>query len=77
MKPSEVFAIVIRTVGLIISLVATGLLSFALLNLVLGGPANAAGMIIIGSPILLVGLWLLRGAPKLLAFAFPKENRHE
>ena len=77
MKPSEVFAIVIRTVGLIISLFAAGLLSFALLNLVLGGPVNAGGMIIVGGPILLVGLWLLRGAPRLQAFAFPKEKRHE
>jgi len=76
MKPVDVFAVVIRTVGLIVSLVATGLLSFALLNLVLGGPANAGGMIIVGVPILLMGLWLLRGASSLLAFAFPKEDNH-
>ncbi len=74
MKPVDVFAIVIRTVGLIVYLIASAILSFALLNLVLGGPANAGGMIIVGVPILLMGLWLLRGAPSLLAFAFPKEG---
>ena len=77
MKPADIFAIVIRTVGLIVSLVASATLLFALLNLLLGGPANAVGMIIVGVPILLAGLWLLRGAPPLLAYAFPKNDRHE
>jgi len=76
MKPVEVFAIVIRTVGLIVFLVATAILFWALLNLVLGGPASPGGGIIVGIPILLCGLWLLRGAPQLLAFAFPKEGGH-
>lgn len=76
MKPVEVFSIVIRTVGLIVFLTASAMISFALLNLVLGGPANAGGMIIVGIPILLMGLWLLRGASPLLVFAFPKEEGH-
>jgi len=76
-KPVEVFAIVVRTVGMIVSLAAAAILFWALLNLVLGGPANPVGMIIIGVPILLVGLWLLRGAPSLLAYAFPKDDRRE
>ena len=77
MKPVEVFAIVVRTVGMIVSLAAAAILFWALLNLVLGGPASPVGLIIIGAPILLVGLWLLRGAPPLLVYAFPKEDRHE
>jgi len=47
MKPVEVFAVVIRTVGLIVSLFASAMLFFALLNLILGGPANGGGMIIV------------------------------
>ena len=74
MKPVEIFAIVIRTVGLIVSLIGSAILFWALLNLVLGGPASPGGGIIVGVPILLCGLWLLRGAPPLLAFAFPKEE---
>ncbi len=77
MKPVETFAIVVLTVGLILSLAAAAILFWALLNLVLGGPANAVGMIVVGGPILLVGLWLLRGAPPLLAYAFPKEDSRE
>ncbi len=77
MKPVEVFAIVIRTVGLIVFLIASSILFWALLNLVLGGPASPGGMIIVGLPMLLMSLWLLRGAPRLLAFTFPKEDRHE
>lgn len=73
MKPIEVFAVVIRTVGLIVCLMASAILSFALLTLVLGGPGNAGG-IIVGVPILLMGLWLLRGASPLLAFAFPENE---
>ncbi len=77
MKPVDTFGIVVRTVGLIVCLAAAAILFWALLNLVLGGPANAGGMIIVGGPILLFGLGLLRGAPPLLAFAFPKEHRRE
>ena len=77
MKPVEVFAIVVRTVGLIVSLAAAAILFWGLLNLVLGGPVSAGGMIIVGVPKLLVGLWLLRGGPPLLAFAFPNKDRQE
>jgi len=35
MKPADVFAVVIRTVGLIVSLIASVMLSFALLTLTL------------------------------------------
>ena len=77
MKPVESFAIVVRTVGLIVTLAAAAILFWALLNLVLGGPASAGGIIMVGGPMLLVGLWLLRGAPPLLAYAFPKEDRRD
>ena len=77
MKPAETFAVVIRTVGLIAFLVASAILFWALLNLILGGPANLAGLFVVGIPLLLVGLWLLRGAPQLLSFAFPMGDRHD
>lgn len=77
MKPVEVFAVVVHTVGMIVSLAGAAILFWALLNLVLGGPASPIGLTIIGVPTMLVGLWLLRGSPGLLAYAFPKEDRRE
>jgi hypothetical protein len=64
-KPSDVFGIVVRTVGLLL------LLGVAILSLPLRGPYNVAELIVFGFPTLVVGLWLLRGAPLLVSFAYP------
>jgi hypothetical protein len=73
MKPSEMFGVVVRSVGLLLVLPALGTQFFAILSLVLGGPGNAVGMMILSLPVLLVGLWLLRGAPGIMAFAYPEK----
>jgi hypothetical protein len=73
MKPAEAFAVVVRSIGLIICLVSGAVLCWAFIVLVFGGPRNAAGILIIGGPPLLVGLWLLRGAPRLIRFAYPND----
>ncbi len=74
MKPSDIFGIVVRTVGLIVTMTALWTLGWAMLNLAGGGPGNAPGLLIAGIPELLVGLWLLRGARSLVRFAFPQEQ---
>jgi uncharacterized membrane protein len=73
MKPSEIFGIVVRTVGLILTLIAFSQICFALLNTVGGGPGYASGYFF-GIPGLVVGLWLLRGAKSLVSFAFPEQH---
>lgn len=60
MKPIDLFTVIIRTVGLLVSLTGSARLFWGLLNLVLGGPASVSGMLIVGIPMLSVGLWLLR-----------------
>jgi hypothetical protein len=77
MKPSETFGVVVRSVGLVIVVMAGGTLGFALLTIVMGGPASAGGLMILGFPPLCAGLWLLRGAPGLVAFAYPDERVSE
>lgn len=77
MKPSEVFGVVIRAIGLVVVVWAVGILGFALMNLVGGGPASVVGLSIIGIPVLLFGLWLLRGAPAVVRFAYPSRLRDE
>lgn len=75
MKPVDIFAVAVRIVGLIICAGTGNFLFFALINLVLGGPANVTGLAIVSLPPFLVGLWFLRGAPGVIAFAYPGENR--
>jgi hypothetical protein len=65
------FSIVVRTVGLLACLASGACLFFGLITLVLGGPANGAGIVIVFGPVFVAGLWLLRGAPAVIAFAFP------
>jgi hypothetical protein len=74
MKDRNVFGIVVRTVGLIVVLIALGLIFPALLSLVMGGPGTLIGLLFYGIPLLLVGLWLLRGARSIVSFAFPQER---
>jgi hypothetical protein len=77
MKPSELFGVVVRSVGLLLVLSAAWVLFWAILNLVMGGPANVAGMLVVGIPALLVGIWLLRGGSNLAAAVYSNESRKE
>lgn len=74
MKPTEVFGVVVRSVGLVTILVASAQTLFALLVIVLGGPANGPGLLIFSLPALVAGLWLLRGASAVVGFAYPDES---
>ncbi len=74
MKPSELFGVVVRTIGLIIFLTALFQVFIGILNLVGGGPGNVVGMLLYGIPALLVGLWFLRGAKALISFAFAEDT---
>ncbi len=74
MKPSELFGVIVRTIGLILVLSALCQVFIAILNLVGGGPGNVVGMLLYGIPALLVGLWFLRGAKALICFAFAEDT---
>lgn len=69
MKPAELFGVVIRTIGLLLLVSAVSQILWALINLIGGGPGNAAVMLLIGIPCFLVGSWFLRGAPILVSYA--------
>ena len=77
MKPADVFAIVVRTIGLLVCLFAGAILYWGAVNSVLGGPTDVIGLAIAGGPMLGVGLWLLRGVPSIVAFAFPKRREYD
>lgn len=70
MKPSELFGVFVRTMGLFLTLAALLQIFLAILK----GPQNVFGMLLFGVPMLLVGLWFLRGAKALISFAFPQDT---
>ncbi len=76
MRPVDVFAIVVRTVGLLVCVATFPILFWTLLNVVMGGPAGPGGLII-AIPQMALGLWLLRGAPTIVAIAFPQAGQHD
>ena len=75
MSAVEAFQVVVRSIGLVVLLVAGSVVGFGLLNIIAGGPNP--GLCILGAPPLLVGLWLLRGAPALVRFAYPSSQGRE
>jgi hypothetical protein len=77
MRPFELFGVVVRSVGLLLVLSAAWVLFWAMVNLLLGGPGNVAGMLVGGIPVLLVGIWLLRGGSNLAARVYPQESEDE
>jgi hypothetical protein len=76
MKPSELFGVVVRSLGLLVMLPAMWCIFWAILNLVLGGP-NAVGMLVAGIPALLLGTWLLLGASGLAAAVYSNEAKRD
>ena len=77
MKPSELFGVVVRSVGLLLTLSAMWCVFWAIVNLVLGGPTSTVGMLIVGIPVLLVGTWLLLGASDLADAVYGKESEKD
>ncbi|MGQ0637073.1 MAG: hypothetical protein ACT4QC_20885 [Planctomycetaceae bacterium] len=73
MNSRDVFGVVIRTVGLLLVLPGTFCVLYALLAIVGGGPPQIIALLLPGVPALLVGIWFLRGAAWLVAFAYPRE----
>jgi hypothetical protein len=71
MKPSELFSVVIRTIGLLLLMFAVSQFLMVLLNLVGGGPGNVFVIrLLCGIPSFLVGFWFLRGAPLIVSLAY-------
>ncbi len=71
MKPSDAFGVVIRALGLFLTL-------YALLQLYLVLTVFLTGVKILlplykGIPAAVVGLYLLRGAPLVVSFCYPDE----
>jgi len=74
MTNRDVFEIIVRTVGLMITLAAAWQILLGLFGLISGALAQFAGSLFYGIPALFVGLWLLRGARSIVSFAFSKDQ---
>ncbi len=77
MKPQELFGVVIRTIGLLLSLSSLWFFFMALLSVIGGGPVSPIGLIIYGIPTLFVGVWFLGGAPLIVSLAYQQELERE
>ena len=73
MTNRDVFEIIVRTVGLMITLAAAWLILLGLFGLI-SASGKVAGLLFYGIPALFVGLWLLRGARSVVSFAFSKDQ---
>jgi hypothetical protein len=73
MKPPEIFGLIIRVFGLVLLPYGLWCLVAALLRLVgVKGPHDFMPYFFIGAVIVIFSAYLLRGAPHLLRFSYPK-----
>ena len=77
MKPYETFGVVVRTLGLLMVFGTLVPIAIGLLSLVGGGVVASSALAPVGFVILLVGLWLLRGAPAIVLFAYSQVSREQ
>ncbi|MGD0655967.1 MAG: hypothetical protein ABSA16_16645 [Thermoguttaceae bacterium] len=73
MKPSDLFGVVVRTLGLLLLMGSLWLLFWAFLNLVMGGPGSTIGLMITAIPPLFVGVYFLGGAKGLVYLTYQDE----
>ena len=77
MTPSKIFGIIVRTFGLSLLIYAIWYLVYGIATIA-GLPEDQPGYMIgyflTGGVYLIIGLYLLRGAPFLIKFAYPPEK---
>ncbi len=77
MTPSQIFGIIIRVFGLTMSIYAVWYLVYGIatsLGLPEDMPGYRIGYFISGGTFLVLGLYLLRGAPGLVRFSYPNSD---
>jgi len=80
LKPEDIFGIIVRVCGLSILICAIWYLVYGiatLLGLPEDVPGYGTGYFISGVIFLIMGLYLLRGAPGLLRFAYPAIKKRD
>lgn len=74
MKPTDIFEIIVRTLGLLISLGTAYSMYMGLVGLILGG-AQSSAIILIMIPPFIAGMWLLLFARSLVGFCYSDREK--
>jgi hypothetical protein len=70
MTPVQLFGVVVRSVGFLMTVYGTISSCLGLVFIVAGGLTS----LIFGLPAMCVGLWLMRGPVHVIAFAYPADR---
>jgi hypothetical protein len=74
MKPSDVFGICVRVIGLLGVLIGAGYVFAALCSALLGQGVQTGQDLLYGLFFSAVGTYLLKGAPHCIRLAYPNES---
>ena len=79
MKPKDIFNLIVRLLGIVFLYQALAKVPFAFQAFFAGfphlsWPGPFSALVMVGWP-LLVGYWLLRGAPPVVRIAYPDESQ--
>jgi hypothetical protein len=73
MKPSDLFGVAVRTLGLMLLVGSLYPIYWAFLSLVMGGPGSFIGILIMAIPPLFIGVYFLSGAKGLVYLTYQDE----
>ena len=71
---SEIFGLIIRCAGLALTYIGIHQVSRAVIMFVQVISLTSLISLLFGIPILLLGIWFLRGAPWLISFSYPQNK---
>jgi hypothetical protein len=69
---SGIFGLIIRCIGLALILMGINHIYRALIMVVQSISITSLTPLLFGIPMLLLGIWFLRGAPQLMSFSYPQ-----
>ena len=73
MSPKDIFSLFIRCLGVVMSFYGLYMVYISVLMVFQVEWSVSFSHLIYGVPLLIVGIWFLRGAPRLVSFCYGKE----
>lgn len=77
MNASDIFGLIVRITGLLLTLLGIHEVYRALIMIAQDISVTSFAPLLFGIPNLLLGIWFLHGSPQLISFSYPQHKTKE